>query len=217
MGNAISEAGAFEPIARVATGTIDSARTAKIPWYVWCLAAAVTCDAVRWLLGYLVAYLDRPRHVLDSGAHDDLPGRRARGRRKRLRDSDHDLRLVATSRKTTSVSVWGFRGPLGCFIATWGGIRDAHLGAVRQLVAQRVRPRRQNRQPAAFDARVRRGDDQPRRDAAGLRAGQSRRRERIARNSIACCSTSAASRPSAPRCSSSNRRRWSFMHSSRIL
>ena len=38
----------------------------------------------------------------------------------RLCDSDQHLRLLARDERLCRVSIWGFRGPLGCFIATWG-------------------------------------------------------------------------------------------------
>ena len=87
-----------------------------------------------------------------------------------------------------------------------GRRRHAHLRALRQLVAQRLRPRRQDRQPAAHPAdprhprrRRRHAVPHPRRHEP-----RSRRRRRPPNFSSACrtsSSTSAAS-PSAARCSS---------------
>src|SRR5258708_16144001 len=42
-------------------------------------------------LGHLVAYVDWPRHLLDTGAHHDSDERRAGGHRLRVHDSDHHI------------------------------------------------------------------------------------------------------------------------------
>ncbi|MGO9453642.1 MAG: hypothetical protein ACLQDV_21720 [Candidatus Binataceae bacterium] len=121
MGNAISDAGAFEPIARIATGTIDSARTAKIPWYVWCLAAAVTCEAAG-------GYWDISWHISIGRDTFWTPAHMMTYLAGVLAGIASGYAILATTfgssadAKDTSVSVWGFRGPLGCFIAAWGGI-----------------------------------------------------------------------------------------------
>ncbi len=45
MENVISPAASFEARVAAVSRTAESARAASIPWYVWCLAAAVTSDA----------------------------------------------------------------------------------------------------------------------------------------------------------------------------
>ena len=200
---------AFDGGAKVAARAIDSARVATIPWYVWCLAIAVVLDAfggywdISWHISIGRDTFWTPAHMVVYLAGN--PGRN----RVRLHNSGDHLWLIARGAGKSVVTIWGFRGPLGCFIAAWGAIRDAHLGAIRQLVARRIRPRRKNCQPAAFDPWAGRGDDQPRRDAAGVRATQSRvgRVSKETRSPAAV--TSAGSRSSAPRCSRWNRRRWS--------
>ncbi len=105
------------------TGVADHAheatRVAAIPWYVWCLAAAVTCDAFGgywdiswhisigrdtfWTPAHMMIYL---AGVLAGIACGYTILTTTFGSSREARD--------------TSVSIWGFRGPLGCFLATWG-------------------------------------------------------------------------------------------------
>ena len=84
-----------------------------------------------------------------------------------------------------------------------GRVRDAHLGAVRRLVAQRLRPRREDHQPAAHAAGRRHRRDPVRRDAdgAGLAEPRHRRSRGISAACICwapgcCCCWSRRSRPS---------------------
>jgi hypothetical protein len=93
----------------------------KIPWYTWCSVVAVTCAMVGghwdiswhrsigrdafWTPAHIAIYLCGVLAGISSGY----------------------LILAATfgdrpSLRAASVSVWGFRGPLGAFIAAWGGI-----------------------------------------------------------------------------------------------
>ena len=68
-----------------------------------------------------------------------------------------DSRAAGSSLRTTfagtpdeeaaGVSFWGFRAPLGAWVCIWGAHRDDHLRALRQLVAQRVRPGRESASP----------------------------------------------------------------------
>ena len=46
--------------------------------------------------------------------------------------------------RAAAVRFWGFRAPLGRLGGDLGRVRDAHLGAVRRLVAQRLRARRRD-------------------------------------------------------------------------
>src|SRR5579864_3125588 len=97
------------------------ASTAAIPWYVWCSVIAVTSAMV--------------------GTHWDISWHRSIGR-DTFWTSAHIaiymcgvlagiscafLILSTTFRpgaalKEASVKIWGFRGPLGAFIAAWGGV-----------------------------------------------------------------------------------------------
>jgi len=95
------------------------AGVATIPWYVWCLAAAATADAFGgywdiswhisvgrdsfWTLPHLMIYLAGILAGVSCG-----------------------YAILGTTfgasreLKEQSVTIWGFRGPLGCFLATWG-------------------------------------------------------------------------------------------------
>ncbi len=104
---------------RIAERATTRARVAAIPWYVWCLAAAVTSDAFGgywdiswhisigrdtfWTPAHMMVYLAGVLSAISCG-----------------------YAILTTTfgssreMKDQSVSIWGFRGPLGCFIATWG-------------------------------------------------------------------------------------------------
>ena len=45
MGNTTFQEVTFDSRERLVDRTLDTARTTAIPWYVWCLAAAVVSDA----------------------------------------------------------------------------------------------------------------------------------------------------------------------------
>jgi hypothetical protein len=93
----------------------------RVPWYVWFAAAAVTCSMVGihwdiswhrsigrdtfWTPAHIVIHLCGVLAGISCGyliLSTTFDGR------SRLRDS--------------SVRIWGFRGPLGAFLAAWGGI-----------------------------------------------------------------------------------------------
>jgi hypothetical protein len=95
--------------------------SARPQWYVWCAVAAVTCAI--------------------SGVHWDISWHRSIGRDTFWTPAHLDiyfcgvlagiafgyLILATTFRpaaelRAASVSLWGFRAPLGAFIAAWGGI-----------------------------------------------------------------------------------------------
>ncbi len=121
METAISRPSVFE--ARPVSATIPTAaeRVAAIPWYVWCLAAAATCD---WFGGYwdISWHISIGRDTFWTPAHMMvyLAGI--------LAGIASGYTILATTfgsaeqPRDASVSVWGFRGPLGCFIAAWGGV-----------------------------------------------------------------------------------------------
>jgi hypothetical protein len=98
-----------------------SSHTSSIPWYVWCSVAAVTSAMV--------------------GVHWDISWHRSIGRDTFWTPAHLAIHacgvlagiacgylILATTfsrespLRAASVSIWGFRGPLGAFIAAWGGI-----------------------------------------------------------------------------------------------
>ncbi|HEY3455390.1 MAG TPA: hypothetical protein VGK64_12370 [Bryobacteraceae bacterium] len=110
----------------MATATISSSssqqnRAAAIPWYLWCVALAVTSVTI--------------------GAHWDVSWHRSIGRDTFWTPAHMAIYLCGvlagiccgylilntTFRRppnmlASSVGVFGFRGPLGAFLAAWGGI-----------------------------------------------------------------------------------------------
>ncbi len=120
------------------------ARTARLPWYLWCAALAVTCANVGgqwdiawhrsigrdgfWSAPHVVIYLCGVLAGVACG-YLILATTFARGDRKMVLgpafatglrpDSGRDAGATVAN---ASVAIWGFRGPLGAFIATWGGI-----------------------------------------------------------------------------------------------
>src|SRR5260370_36490905 len=104
----------------LADRTLDFARTAAIPWYVWCLAAAVVSDLfggywdISWHISIGRDTFWTPAHMMVS-----LAGV--------LAGLASGYAILSTTfgssreAKDASISVWGFRGPLGCFMAAWGG------------------------------------------------------------------------------------------------
>ena len=104
---------------RTAERATTRARVASIPWYVWCLAAAVTCDTfggywdISWHISIGRDTFWTPAHMMVY-----LAGV--------LSGISCGYAILSTTfgssreMKDQSVSIWGFRGPLGCFIATWG-------------------------------------------------------------------------------------------------
>ncbi|HUA36548.1 MAG TPA: hypothetical protein VMA09_23285 [Candidatus Binataceae bacterium] len=116
MGNAAVHIG-FD--SRVADRTEARTRAAAIPWYVWCLAAAVTSDSfggywdISWHISIGRDTFWTPAHMMVY-----LAGV--------LAGISCGYAILATTfgsseeMRNNSVSVWGFRGPLGCFVASWG-------------------------------------------------------------------------------------------------
>jgi hypothetical protein len=106
----------------MATSTAPSvARSAPIPWYLWCAALAVTSVAI--------------------GAHWDVSWHRSIGRDSFWTPAHVAIYLCGVlagiccgylilfttilkpaQMVSSSVRVLGFRGPLGAFVAAWGGI-----------------------------------------------------------------------------------------------
>ena len=103
------------------TGTAARERTAAIPWFVWCLAVATTFDAfggywdISWHISIGRDTFWTPAHMMVYLA-GILAG---------VASGYTILSTTfgsSTEAKDRSVSVWGFRGPFGCFLAAWGGI-----------------------------------------------------------------------------------------------
>ena len=105
----------------MATSVLSApAHRASVPWYIWAAAAAVTSAMI--------------------GVHWDISWHRSIGRDAFLTPAHIAIYLcgvlaaiacgyliLATTfgksgLRDSAVSVWGFRAPLGAFIATWGGL-----------------------------------------------------------------------------------------------
>jgi|HubBroStandDraft_1064217.scaffolds.fasta_scaffold32917_2 hypothetical protein len=121
MGNAVLQAAALERRPLVAERAIESTRAGAIPWYVWCLAAAVTSSAFG-------AYWDISWHISIGRDSFWTPAHMAIYLGGVLAGVASGYTILTSTfgssaeSRATSVSVWGFRGPLGCFLAAWGGI-----------------------------------------------------------------------------------------------
>src|ERR1700722_4205051 len=104
-----------------AASTSVRAATDRVPWHVWCSVLAVTSSMIGgqweislhrsigrdtfWTRAHMAIYLCG---VLAGIACGYLILATTFGNFSQLR--------------TTSVTLWGFRGPLGAFIAAWGGV-----------------------------------------------------------------------------------------------
>src|SRR5215831_13771357 len=121
METAISPAAAFEARPADAAPTVVTARSAPIQWYVWCLAAAVTFDAFG-------GYWDISWHISIGRDSFWTPAHMMIYLAGILAGLASGYTILATTfgsssePRDTAVSVWGFRGPLGCFVAVWGGL-----------------------------------------------------------------------------------------------
>ena len=126
-------------------------------------------------LGHLVAPVDRPRHVLDAGAHGDLSRRHRRGAHLRLGGAHDDVRRLRRGARIGR-PLLGLPRAVRRVGLHLGRVRHGHLGAVRRLVAQRLRPRREDHQPSAHAAGGRHRRHPVRRDADGARVAEPRDR-----------------------------------------
>ena len=121
MGNTTFQEVTFDSRERLVDRTLDIARTAAIPWYVWCLAAAVVSDAFG-------GYWDISWHISIGRDTFWTPAHMAVYLAGVLAGIASGYTILTTTfgasneSRENAVSVWGFRGPLGCFIAAWGGI-----------------------------------------------------------------------------------------------
>ena len=101
--------------------TIASERSERVPWYVWCGVTAVACSMV--------------------GVHWDISWHRSIGRDTFWTPAHLVIQMCGilaglacgylilsttfsstSTLRDSSVRLWGFRAPLGAFIASWGGI-----------------------------------------------------------------------------------------------
>jgi hypothetical protein len=119
MANAILNAGTIG--ARVRAAERVAAPAAAIRWYVWCLVAGVTSAMVG-------GYWDISWHISIGRDTFWTPAHMAIYLSGVLAGVACGYTILATTfgssaqAKAESVSIWGFRGPLGCFVATWGGV-----------------------------------------------------------------------------------------------
>ncbi len=117
MGNA---AATFDLRERVDVRSVAAERTASIPWYVWCLAAATAAD----LFG---GYWDISWHISIGRDTFWTPAHMMIYLAGVLAGVASGYAILSTTfgssqeAKDSGISVWGFRGPLGCFMAAWGG------------------------------------------------------------------------------------------------
>ena len=117
MGNA---AATFDLRERADVRSVAAERTASIPWYVWCLAAATAAD----LFG---GYWDISWHISIGRDTFWTPAHMMIYLAGVLAGVASGYAILSTTfgssqeAKDASISVWGFRGPLGCFMAAWGG------------------------------------------------------------------------------------------------
>jgi hypothetical protein len=108
------------PVSAASQSAVIS-RVAKIPWYVWCSAIAVTSTAVGlyWDISW---HTSIGRDTFWTPAHLCIHfGAILAGL------SSIYLILTTTfgknrSRQESSIKIWGFYGPLGTFVALWGGL-----------------------------------------------------------------------------------------------
>jgi hypothetical protein len=117
MGNA---AATFDLRPRADMRSVVAERTASIPWYVWCLAAATAAD----LFG---GYWDISWHISIGRDTFWTPAHMMIYLAGVLAGVASGFAILSTTfgssqdAKDAGISVWGFRGPLGCFMAAWGG------------------------------------------------------------------------------------------------
>jgi hypothetical protein len=112
-------------------------REAAIPWFIWCSVLAVTSAMVGghwdiswhrsigrdafWTAPHIAIYLCGVLAGISSGY---LILSTTFGRRKRGAEPGAGTVGAGTDQNpaSTTVRMWGFRGPLGAFVAAWGGV-----------------------------------------------------------------------------------------------
>jgi hypothetical protein len=105
----------------------------------------------RRAVGHFVAHVDREGYVLDAGAHPDSIDGRACGNRLRLHDFDSDVWARYGDARGVGEDL-GLSRAAGSVHSGVGMHRDADVGAVRQLVAQRVWVGRKDFESASYVA-----------------------------------------------------------------
>ena len=117
MGNA---AATFDLRDRADVRSVAATGTSTIPWYVWCLAAAPAAI----LFG---GYWDISWHISIGRDSFWTPAHMMVYLAGVLAGVASGYAILSTTfgssqeAKDSGISVWGFRGPLGCFMAAWGG------------------------------------------------------------------------------------------------
>jgi hypothetical protein len=115
----MAQSASYPVSAALPSGVLD--RLAAIPWYVWCSALAVTSTTVG-LYWDIAWHTSVGRDTFWTPAHLAIHfGAILAGL------SSSYLILTTTfgknrSRHDSSVRIWGFYGPLGTFVALWGGL-----------------------------------------------------------------------------------------------
>src|SRR5581483_6854427 len=103
------------------TATSVRAATERVPWYVWCSVLAVTSAMIggQWDISW---HRSIGRDTFWTPAHIAIYLCGV------LAGISCGYLIVATTfdksspLRETAVSMWGFRGPLGAFMAAWGGV-----------------------------------------------------------------------------------------------
>src|SRR5450631_1073332 len=98
----------------------DAAR--GIPWYVWASAVAVTSTSVGlyWDISW---HMSIGRDTFWTPAHLGIHfGAIVAGISSTLLILQTTFGKDASTKRGTSVRVWGFYGPLGAFVSLWGGM-----------------------------------------------------------------------------------------------
>lgn len=101
--------------------SVPYARSATVPWYVWCSVAAVTSAmiGVHWDISW---HQSIGRDTFWTPAHLAIQFCGV------LAGLSCAYLILSTTfdkespLRASSVQIWGFRGPFGAFIAAWGGI-----------------------------------------------------------------------------------------------
>jgi hypothetical protein len=105
------------PVARVTSGTF------RIPAAIWCMLVAITSDMIG---GYwdVAWHQSIGRDTFWTPAHLAIQLCAALGGLTSgflILSTTFGRSSAALQRRAASVKIWGFRGPLGAFIAAWGG------------------------------------------------------------------------------------------------
>ena len=117
----MADSAAYPVLSSVCARTREAARTAAVPWYIWCCLAANVSSAIGgewdiawhksigrdafWTPAHVLIYLCGVLAGVGCGY----------------------LILSTTFRKDSrlraeSITMWGFRGPLGAFLCAWGAV-----------------------------------------------------------------------------------------------